>query len=301
MRPPHGTRGHHTRPLHVPLETQDWSKVTKCREKVQRSSRKVIALWSKMEKNTDNIAIQSFIVPRANGRASGPVLQSVFLAVIDHSARHKKRGREKYVPWQSMDVWVATSQRTARNPFANVFMYLSCNVTVTKKGGGGRWGEIMLFCNLFLLFWHVKGPAWHVKGLTWHVRGPVSHRSLDAGTAWHIKGPAWHVMGPAWPIRRPAWDVKEPAFWVWDPWFLSRFLPTWLDWLCPRDRSALLGTGKRKSSNNNWRLTIIQKKRRKKSSMLKFNWQLTKNYRQITVDKWLIAKSLLFRCDYASL
>ena len=41
-----------------------------------------------IEKNTDKIAIQSFTVPRvsgANGRASGPVLQSVFLAVIDHS------------------------------------------------------------------------------------------------------------------------------------------------------------------------------------------------------------------------
>ena len=44
-------------------------------------------LWLKIEKNTDKIAIQSFTVPRANGRASGPVLQSVFLAVIDHSAR----------------------------------------------------------------------------------------------------------------------------------------------------------------------------------------------------------------------
>ena len=43
-------------------------------------------LWSKIGKNTDKIAIQSFTVPRANGRASGPVLQSVFLAVFDHSA-----------------------------------------------------------------------------------------------------------------------------------------------------------------------------------------------------------------------
>ena len=41
----------------------------------------VRALWSKMEKNTDKIAIESFTVPRvsgaskqANGRASGPVL-----------------------------------------------------------------------------------------------------------------------------------------------------------------------------------------------------------------------------------
>ena len=56
-------------------------------------------LWSKIEKNTDKIAIQSFTVPRArewakwvssaselaNGRASGPVQQSVFLAVIDHN------------------------------------------------------------------------------------------------------------------------------------------------------------------------------------------------------------------------
>ena len=80
-------------------------------------------LWSKIEKNTDKIAIQSFTVPqarewakwasertsersggrerseqsgaservsgaseRANGRASGPVLTSRFLAVIYHSA-----------------------------------------------------------------------------------------------------------------------------------------------------------------------------------------------------------------------
>ena len=49
--------------------------------------------WSKMEKTTDKMAIESFTVSRvsgaserANGRASGPVLQSVFLAVIDHSA-----------------------------------------------------------------------------------------------------------------------------------------------------------------------------------------------------------------------
>jgi len=47
------------------------------------------ALWSKIGKNTD----KSFTVPRvsgaserANGGASGPVLQSVFLAVFDHSA-----------------------------------------------------------------------------------------------------------------------------------------------------------------------------------------------------------------------
>ena len=60
---------------------------------------KVNTLWSKIEKNTDKIAIQSFTVPwarerakwaseRTSGaskRASGPVLQSVFLAVIDHS------------------------------------------------------------------------------------------------------------------------------------------------------------------------------------------------------------------------
>ena len=41
------------------------------------------SLWSKIEKNTDKIAIQSFTVPRvsgaserANGRASGPVCTS---------------------------------------------------------------------------------------------------------------------------------------------------------------------------------------------------------------------------------
>ena len=82
-----------------------------------------LTLWSKIEKKTGKIAIQSFTVPRArawakwasertsersggrerseqsraservsgaseraNGRASGTVLQSVFLAVIDHSA-----------------------------------------------------------------------------------------------------------------------------------------------------------------------------------------------------------------------
>ena len=44
-----------------------------------------VSLWSKKEKNTDKIAIQSFTAPRANGRASGPVPQSVFLAVIDYS------------------------------------------------------------------------------------------------------------------------------------------------------------------------------------------------------------------------
>ena len=33
---------------------------------------------------------------RANGRASGPVLQSVFLAVLDHSAMAKKRGTDYY-------------------------------------------------------------------------------------------------------------------------------------------------------------------------------------------------------------
>ena len=81
-----------------------------------------LALWLKIDKNTDKIAIQSFTVPRArewakwasertsersggrerseqsgaservsgaseraNGRASGPVLQSLFLTVIDHS------------------------------------------------------------------------------------------------------------------------------------------------------------------------------------------------------------------------
>ena len=55
------------------------------------------ALWSKIAKNTDKIAIQSITVPRvsgaseqANGRASGLVLQSVFLAVIDHSAREQQ-------------------------------------------------------------------------------------------------------------------------------------------------------------------------------------------------------------------
>ena len=95
-------------------------------------SQNITSLWSKIEKNTDKIAIQSFTVPRArewakwasertsersggrerseqsgaservsgaseraNGRASGPVLQSVFLAVIDHSAvvrAHAVRG-----------------------------------------------------------------------------------------------------------------------------------------------------------------------------------------------------------------
>ena len=51
------------------------------------------ALWPKIGKNTDRIAIQSFTVPRvsgaserANGRASGPVLTSLFLFVPDHSA-----------------------------------------------------------------------------------------------------------------------------------------------------------------------------------------------------------------------
>ena len=88
-----------------------------------------LTLWSKIEKNTDKIAIQSFTVLRArewakwasertsersggrerskqsraservsgaseqaNGQASGPVLQSVFLAVIDHSAWVGYRG-----------------------------------------------------------------------------------------------------------------------------------------------------------------------------------------------------------------
>ena len=53
-----------------------------------------------MEKNTDKKAIQSFTVPRvsgaserANGRASGPVLQSVFLAVIDHSGVLQMKGQ----------------------------------------------------------------------------------------------------------------------------------------------------------------------------------------------------------------
>ena len=86
-------------------------------------------LWSKIEKNTDKIAIQSFTVlrarewakwasertsersggrerskqsganegasgasERANGRASGPVLQSVFLAFIDHSVKEEPTG-----------------------------------------------------------------------------------------------------------------------------------------------------------------------------------------------------------------
>ena len=61
-------------------------------------------LWSKMEKNTDKIAIHergserseraservSGASERANGRASVPVLQSVFLAVFDHSETSKK-------------------------------------------------------------------------------------------------------------------------------------------------------------------------------------------------------------------
>ena len=45
------------------------------------------SLWPKTGKNTDKIVIQSLTVPRANGRANGPVLQSVFLALIDHSAQ----------------------------------------------------------------------------------------------------------------------------------------------------------------------------------------------------------------------
>ena len=44
------------------------------------------SLWLKTGKNTDKIAIQSSTVPRANGRASGLVLQSVFLVVLAHSA-----------------------------------------------------------------------------------------------------------------------------------------------------------------------------------------------------------------------
>ena len=32
---------------------------------------------------------------RANGQASGPVLQSVFLVILDHSAREKRKKREE--------------------------------------------------------------------------------------------------------------------------------------------------------------------------------------------------------------
>ena len=33
---------------------------------------------------------------RANGRASGPVLQSVFLAVLDHSGKERNGRRDRY-------------------------------------------------------------------------------------------------------------------------------------------------------------------------------------------------------------
>ena len=44
---------------------------------------------------------------RANGRASGPVLQSVFLAVIDHSERREKIGKTR-------GKWKETSRKKIR-------------------------------------------------------------------------------------------------------------------------------------------------------------------------------------------
>ena len=58
---------------------------------------KLVANWGTMGQNQVILRHQKFTYPRvsgaseqANGRASGPVLQSVFLAVLDQSAVHNK-------------------------------------------------------------------------------------------------------------------------------------------------------------------------------------------------------------------
>ena len=88
-------------------------------------TRGAVALWSKIGKNTDKIAIQLLTVPRvsgaseqANGRTSGPVLQFVFMAVQDHSA------------------WVAPSNLTKgvasdRNNWAVIWSGVSCSDLVS--------------------------------------------------------------------------------------------------------------------------------------------------------------------------